>query len=67
MFDWLLRHLGMVADPPRDERLEKLDRRSRKAVKQAAEQLNDNDLRRLVGMNVVVSHYRHRRLHRDNH
>lgn len=61
MLDWLLRRFGLVADPPPDERLRKLDRRSRKAVNRAANQLHDDDLRRLAGMSAAVSHYRQRR------
>ena len=65
MFGWLLNLLGLVGDPPRDQRLESLDKRSRKAVKKVAEQLNDEDLRRLAGMSVVVSHYSGRRHERQ--
>ena len=65
MFDWLLHLLGLVGDPPHDEGLESLDKRSRTAVKKVAEQLNDEDLRRLAGMSVVVSHYSGRRHERQ--
>lgn len=61
MLDWLWQRLGLVSHAPNDERLESLDKRSRKAVKKVAEQLNDDDLRRLAGMSVVVSHYSRRR------